>query len=147
MDIVHLIETKLIKSSVEETSSCMYAEIEQTLTLDHSEGKPARGFLVKACKDQRLSYENSLALTLLPPPGVLSGFSALHEDIDSPGPGRHSEPKHRSGSGREVPIVLAEDLSTSLSSLPDAVGRFGRDSSPTVPSQISTSRTEMEASS
>lgn len=144
MDIVHLIETKLIKSSVEETSSCMYAEIEQTITLDHSEGKPARSLLVKACRDQRLSYRNSLALTW---PGVLSGFSALHEDIDSPGPGRHSEPKHRSGSGREVPIVLAEDLSTSLSSLPDAVGRFGRDSSPTVPSQISTSRTEMEASS
>lgn len=43
MDIVHLIETKLIKSSAEETSSRTYAEIEQTIALDHSEGNPARG--------------------------------------------------------------------------------------------------------
>lgn len=43
MDIVHLIETKLIKSSVEEASSCTYAEIEQTVAPDHSDGKPARG--------------------------------------------------------------------------------------------------------
>lgn len=38
MDIVHLIETKLNKSIEEETSSHTYAEIEQTMTMDHSEG-------------------------------------------------------------------------------------------------------------
>lgn len=38
MDIVHLIETKIIKSTQDETSSHTYAEIEQTITLDHSEG-------------------------------------------------------------------------------------------------------------
>lgn len=38
MDIVHLIETKINKSAEEETSSHTYAEIEQTLMLDHSEG-------------------------------------------------------------------------------------------------------------
>ena len=37
MDIVHLIETKIIKSSTE--SSHTYAEIEHTISLDHSEGK------------------------------------------------------------------------------------------------------------
>lgn len=37
MDIVHLIETKMNKSE-EETSSHTYAEIEQTMALDHSEG-------------------------------------------------------------------------------------------------------------
>uniref|UniRef100_A0A3B3YZ01 Death domain-containing protein n=1 Tax=Poecilia mexicana TaxID=48701 RepID=A0A3B3YZ01_9TELE len=42
MDIVHLIETKINKSAEEETSSHTYAEIEQTLMLDHSEG-------VKSC--------------------------------------------------------------------------------------------------
>lgn len=36
MDIVHLIETKIIKSSME--SSHTYAEIEHTISLDHSEG-------------------------------------------------------------------------------------------------------------
>ncbi|XP_067303765.1 ankyrin-2b isoform X7 [Pseudorasbora parva] len=36
MDIVHLIETKIIQSSQE--SSHTYAEIEQTISLDHSEG-------------------------------------------------------------------------------------------------------------
>ena len=39
MDIVHLIETKMIKSTQEETSSHTYAEIERTIALDHSEGK------------------------------------------------------------------------------------------------------------
>lgn len=38
MDIVHLIETKINKSTQEETSSHTYAEIEQTIALDHSEG-------------------------------------------------------------------------------------------------------------
>ncbi|XP_043099164.1 uncharacterized protein LOC122347998 [Puntigrus tetrazona] len=37
MDIVHLIETKIIQSS-QEQSSHTYAEIEQTISLDHSEG-------------------------------------------------------------------------------------------------------------
>ncbi|XP_068455704.1 ankyrin-2b isoform X10 [Clinocottus analis] len=87
MDIVHLIETKIINSSQEETSSHTYAEIERTIALDHSEG-----------------------------------FSALHEDIDSPRPGRRTEAAHRSP-GREVPMVSAEELSSSLSSLHETVGR------------------------
>uniref|UniRef100_A0A672MGJ2 Ankyrin 2 n=1 Tax=Sinocyclocheilus grahami TaxID=75366 RepID=A0A672MGJ2_SINGR len=37
MDIVHLIETKIIQSSQDQTSHT-YAEIEQTISLDHSEG-------------------------------------------------------------------------------------------------------------
>uniref|UniRef100_A0A671KC46 Ankyrin-2-like n=1 Tax=Sinocyclocheilus anshuiensis TaxID=1608454 RepID=A0A671KC46_9TELE len=37
MDIVHLIETKIIQSS-QDQSSHTYAEIEQTISLDHSEG-------------------------------------------------------------------------------------------------------------
>uniref|UniRef100_A0A7N8YI00 Ankyrin 2b, neuronal n=1 Tax=Mastacembelus armatus TaxID=205130 RepID=A0A7N8YI00_9TELE len=41
MDIVHVIETKIIKSTQEETSSHTYAEIEQTIALDHSEGAQA----------------------------------------------------------------------------------------------------------
>lgn len=45
MDIVHLIETKIIKSSVEETSSHTYAEIEQTIALDHSEGTQGIGLI------------------------------------------------------------------------------------------------------
>ncbi|XP_044038919.1 ankyrin-2b isoform X26 [Siniperca chuatsi] len=89
MDIVHLIETKINKSTQEETSSHTYAEIERTIALDHSEG-----------------------------------FSALHEDIDSPRPGRHTEVAHRSpGSGQKVPMVSAEDLSSSLSSLHETMGR------------------------
>ncbi|CAN9509792.1 unnamed protein product [Ophioblennius macclurei] len=89
MDIVHLIETKITKSTLDETSSHTYAEIEQTIALDHSEG-----------------------------------FSALHEDIDSPRPGRRTEAARQSpGSGREVSIVSAEDLSSSLSSLHETAGR------------------------
>uniref|UniRef100_A0A8C7H6A4 Ankyrin 2 n=1 Tax=Oncorhynchus kisutch TaxID=8019 RepID=A0A8C7H6A4_ONCKI len=37
MDIVHLIETKMVKSTQEDTSHT-YAEIERTIALDHSEG-------------------------------------------------------------------------------------------------------------
>lgn len=58
-----------------------------------------------------------------------SGFSALHEDIDSPRPGRRTEAAGRSpGSGLEVPMVSAEDLSSSLSSLHETVGQPGTDS-------------------
>ncbi|XP_034470960.1 ankyrin-2b isoform X3 [Hippoglossus hippoglossus] len=97
MDIVHLIETKFIKSTQEETSSHTYAEIERTIALDHSEG-----------------------------------FSALHEDIDSPRPGRRTGTASRSpGSGQEVPMVTAEDLSSSLSSLPETTGRSETDSAAT----------------
>uniref|UniRef100_A0A3Q3R7P7 Ankyrin 2 n=1 Tax=Monopterus albus TaxID=43700 RepID=A0A3Q3R7P7_MONAL len=97
MDIVHLIEMKISKSTQEETSSHTYAEIEQTIALDHSEG-----------------------------------FSALHEDIDSPSPGRHSVVARRSpGSGQEVPMVSAEDLSSSLSSLHETTGRSETDSTAT----------------
>ncbi|XP_058480385.1 ankyrin-2b isoform X25 [Solea solea] len=94
MDIVHLIETKITKSTQEETSSHTYAEIERTIALDHSEG-----------------------------------FSALHEDIDSPRPSRRAETARRSpGSGQDVPMVSAEDLSSSLSSLHDTTGRSETDS-------------------
>ncbi|XP_039677685.1 ankyrin-2b isoform X13 [Perca fluviatilis] len=94
MDIVHIIETKIFKSTQEDTSSHTYAEIEQTIALDHSEG-----------------------------------FSALHEDIDSPSPVRRTEAARRSpGSGQEVPMVSAEDLSSSLSSLHETMGRPETDS-------------------
>lgn len=43
MDIVHLIETKIIQSS-QEQSSHTYAEIEQTISLDHSEGMDDNDF-------------------------------------------------------------------------------------------------------
>ncbi|XP_026208469.1 ankyrin-2b isoform X6 [Anabas testudineus] len=94
MDIVHLIETRIINSTQEETSSHTYAEIEQTIALDHSEG-----------------------------------FSALHEDIDSPRTGRRTEAARRSpGSVHDVPMVSAEDLSSSLSSLHETTGRSEADS-------------------
>uniref|UniRef100_UPI003AACCFB2 ankyrin-2b n=1 Tax=Centroberyx gerrardi TaxID=166262 RepID=UPI003AACCFB2 len=97
MDIVHLIETKIMKSAQEETSSHTYAEIERTIALDHSEG-----------------------------------FSALHEDIDSPRPGRRTGATGSSpGSAQEVPMVSAEDLSSSLSSLHETTGRSETDSSAT----------------
>lgn len=38
MDIVHIIETKIMKCTEDETSSHTYAEIERTMALDHSEG-------------------------------------------------------------------------------------------------------------
>ncbi|XP_031441404.1 uncharacterized protein LOC105907238 [Clupea harengus] len=95
MDIVHLIETKIIKSSTE--SSHTYAEIEHTISLDHSEG-----------------------------------FSALHEDIDSPRPGRRTEAAMlKPGSGLQPPVVSTEDLSSSLSSLHDASARADADVSVT----------------
>lgn len=48
------------------------------------------------------------------------GFSALHEDIDSPKPVRHTEPTSgRPKSGRQPPLVSVEDLSSSVSSLSD----------------------------
>uniref|UniRef100_A0A8B9KG31 Ankyrin 2 n=1 Tax=Astyanax mexicanus TaxID=7994 RepID=A0A8B9KG31_ASTMX len=84
MDIVHLIETKIIQST-QDQSSHTYAEIEQTISLDPSEG-----------------------------------FSALHEDMDSPRSGRRTEfTPGRPGSGQEPPIVSVEDLSSSISSLHD----------------------------
>ncbi|KAK7910231.1 hypothetical protein WMY93_014915 [Mugilogobius chulae] len=93
MDIVHLIETKIMKSTQDETSSQTYAEIEQTIALDHSEG-----------------------------------FSALHEDIDSPRPGRRTETTCRSpGTGQAVPMVSSEDLSSSWSSLPETTSRSETD--------------------
>ncbi|XP_055084963.1 ankyrin-2-like isoform X3 [Periophthalmus magnuspinnatus] len=88
MDIVHLIETKIMKSTRDETSHT-YAEIEQTIALDHSEG-----------------------------------FSALHEDIDSPRPGRRTDTTCKSPqTGQAVPVVSSEDLSSSWSSLPETPGR------------------------
>uniref|UniRef100_A0A6Q2YGK1 Ankyrin 2 n=1 Tax=Esox lucius TaxID=8010 RepID=A0A6Q2YGK1_ESOLU len=43
MDIVHLIETKMSKSSQEDASSHTYEEIEKTIALDHSEDSPRPG--------------------------------------------------------------------------------------------------------
>ncbi len=63
---------------------------------------------------------------------LLSGFSALHEDIDSPRPGRRTQATGRSpGSAQEVPTVLAEELSSSLSSLHETMGRSETDSTVT----------------
>ncbi|XP_030579043.1 ankyrin-2-like [Archocentrus centrarchus] len=60
------------------------------------------------------------------------GFSALHEDIDSPGPGKRMEAAKRSPcSGQQVPMVSAEDLSSSLSSLHETTGRSPTDSTAT----------------
>ncbi|XP_063042476.1 ankyrin-2-like isoform X14 [Engraulis encrasicolus] len=88
MDIVHLIETKIIKACMESTHT--YAEIEHTISLDHSEG-----------------------------------FSALHEDIDSPRSGRRTEDATtlRPGPGQQPPVVSTEDLSSSMSSLLDGSAR------------------------
>lgn len=62
------------------------------------------------------------------------GFSALHEDIDSPRPGRRMEATNRSpGSGQDVPMVAAEDLSKSLSSLNESTGRTEKDSKASTP--------------
>ncbi|XP_065117831.1 ankyrin-2b isoform X5 [Paramisgurnus dabryanus] len=78
MDIVHLIETKIMLSSQEHT----YAEIEQTISLDHSEG-----------------------------------FSALQEDMDSPGSGRRAE---FTRSQLEPMVASVEDLSCNASALHDS---------------------------
>ncbi|KAK3545388.1 hypothetical protein QTP70_006284 [Hemibagrus guttatus] len=84
MDIVHLIETKIIQST-QDHSSHTYAEMEQSISLDHSEG-----------------------------------FSALHEDIDSPRPVRHTELTSRMPKSElQPPLVSVEDLSSSVSSLND----------------------------
>uniref|UniRef100_A0AAQ6AIE1 Ankyrin 2 n=1 Tax=Amphiprion ocellaris TaxID=80972 RepID=A0AAQ6AIE1_AMPOC len=86
MDIVHLIETKIIKSAQDDTSSHTYAEIERTIALDHSEGRK----VLEKC--------------------------------------RRTEAARRSpGSGQEVPMVSAEDLSSSLSSLHETTGRSETD--------------------
>ncbi|KAJ8382199.1 hypothetical protein SKAU_G00029770 [Synaphobranchus kaupii] len=90
MDIVHLIQTKKIKSSQDQASRT-YAEIEKTIALDHSEG-----------------------------------FSALHEDIDSPRPARRAETSPRQP-GTGPPVVSEEDLSASISSLPETTPRGDSD--------------------
>lgn len=56
MDIVHLIETKIIKSTQEETSSHTYAEIERTIALDHSEGTQANVNMLLYCYVYLESY-------------------------------------------------------------------------------------------
>lgn len=63
--------------------------------------------------------------------GSSSGFSALHEDIDSPTPGRRTEVTKSPRSGHGVPVVSAEDLSTSLSSLHETMGKSEIDATPT----------------
>ncbi|XP_036843651.1 ankyrin-2b isoform X7 [Oncorhynchus mykiss] len=97
MDIVHLIETKIIKSTQQDTSSHTYAEIERTIALDHSEG-----------------------------------FSALHEDIDSPRPGRRTGGTPSGPGSRQGPFMVSEeDLSSSMSSLHETSGRVETDTSVT----------------
>lgn len=146
MDIVHLIETKIIKSSVEETSSHTYAEIEQTIALDHNEGTQGIGPIFLVCNEPLCNGKiNVFLITFLsnlPQPGVWieyfnmaefgssSGFSALHEDIDSPTQGRRTEVTQSPRSGHGVPVVSAEDLSTSLSSLHETMGKLDIDATP-----------------
>ncbi|CAB1351828.1 unnamed protein product [Coregonus sp. 'balchen'] len=90
MDIVHLIETKIVKSTQEDTSSCTYAEIERTIALDHSEG-----------------------------------FSGLHEDRDSPQPGRRTDSTPSGPGSRQGPLVVSEeDLSSSMASLHETSGQL-----------------------
>ncbi|XP_056586420.1 ankyrin-2b isoform X3 [Triplophysa dalaica] len=79
MDIVHLIETKIMLSS-QKQSLHTYAEIEQTISLDQSEG-----------------------------------FSALQEDMDSPGSGRRAAVTQR-GSEPGALVASVEDLSFNASS-------------------------------
>ncbi|XP_034021128.1 ankyrin-2-like isoform X5 [Thalassophryne amazonica] len=55
-------------------------------------------------------------------------FSDLHEDIESPGPGQCPE---AIGSGRPVPMVSVEDLSCSLPSLHEMMGRSDPESTET----------------
>ncbi|XP_036406659.1 ankyrin-2b [Megalops cyprinoides] len=58
------------------------------------------------------------------------GFSALHEDIDSPRPARRADTSPRQpGSG--PPVVSQEDLSASISSLPETTPRGDTDVSVT----------------
>ncbi|XP_028973200.2 ankyrin-2b isoform X4 [Esox lucius] len=97
MDIVHLIETKMSKSSQEDASSHTYEEIEKTIALDHSEG-----------------------------------FSALHDDIDSPRPGRRTDGASSMTGSRQGPLVASEeDLTFSVSSLHESSGRVETDASVT----------------
>ncbi|XP_055794905.1 ankyrin-2-like isoform X3 [Salvelinus fontinalis] len=95
MDIVHLIETKMVKST--QDTSHTYAEIERTIALDHSEG-----------------------------------FSALHEDVDSPRPGRRTDSTPSGPGSRQGPLVVSEeDLSSSMSSHHETSGRVETDESVT----------------
>ncbi|XP_069048038.1 ankyrin-2 isoform X1 [Lepisosteus oculatus] len=94
MDIVHLIETKSMKSC-QQLSSRTYAEIEQTISLDHSEG-----------------------------------FSALHEDIDSPRTVRRAETtpsKTQPSAGQQPPVVSEEDISVSFSSVHESTPKGDAD--------------------
>ncbi|MBN3324258.1 ANK2 protein, partial [Atractosteus spatula] len=94
MDIVHLIETKSTKSC-QQLSSRTYAEIEQTISLDHSEG-----------------------------------FSALHEDIDSPRTVRRAEStpsKKQPPAGQQPPVVSEEDISVSFSSVHESTPKGDAD--------------------
>uniref|UniRef100_A0A668UFJ9 Ankyrin 2 n=1 Tax=Oreochromis aureus TaxID=47969 RepID=A0A668UFJ9_OREAU len=66
------------------------------------------------------------------------GFSALHEDIDSPRISKRTEAaKKNPCSGQQVPIVSAEDLSSSLSSLHETTGRSVTDSTAAVTLKVS----------
>uniref|UniRef100_A0A3Q3XF16 Ankyrin 2 n=1 Tax=Mola mola TaxID=94237 RepID=A0A3Q3XF16_MOLML len=65
MDIVHLIETKIIKSAQEETSSHTYAEIERTIALDQSEGFSAlHEDIDNTSTDQRADIQESFVSML-----------------------------------------------------------------------------------
>uniref|UniRef100_A0A672MCH3 Ankyrin 2 n=1 Tax=Sinocyclocheilus grahami TaxID=75366 RepID=A0A672MCH3_SINGR len=78
MDIVHLIETKIIQSSQDQTSHT-YAEIEQTISLDHSEGMDYNNL-----KLIRLIKEDLPVLKIDPALLNLVTFEQCMEQIESP---------------------------------------------------------------
>uniref|UniRef100_A0A8C2CXF5 Ankyrin 2 n=1 Tax=Cyprinus carpio TaxID=7962 RepID=A0A8C2CXF5_CYPCA len=78
MDIVHLIETKIIQSNQDQTSHT-YAEIEQTISLDHSEGMDDNDLkLIRLIKEDLPVLKNDPALL------NLVTFEQSMEQIESP---------------------------------------------------------------
>lgn len=60
------------------------------------------------------------------------GFSALHEDIDSPRPGRRTDGTPSGPGSRQGPFMVSEeDLSSSMSSLHETSGQVETDTSVT----------------
>lgn len=60
------------------------------------------------------------------------GFSALHEDVDSPRPGRRTDSTPSGPGSRQGPLVVSEeDLSSSMSSLHETSGQVETDTSVT----------------
>ncbi len=132
MDIVHLIETKIIQSN-QEQSSHTYEEIEQTISLDHSEGMDDNDlkrirlvFFLKVTLYYSSLFQQMMNLFTFKMILQhfnrnyvgLAGFSSLQEDMDCPKPGRQTEVTKK---GSEIgPLVVSvEDLSCNVSSLDD----------------------------